>query len=1495
MISPGRTIMLVLILFFAISAKAQVVKTFSGDPAKFSSEVELMYDNVTSPTVGMKIRDLTKPFLEAWDANIFTEEERALVISNANLLISRKMPNYPELYNYFASVHFLKKKGNRNALMIWMEDLAKKVPDMTQRRIQEYLERYQLLTAENTLFKSSTFAWFISDSSLHLEYDTIVRITYKFADLTCATRKDTTRIRKTDGVYYPDYQDWIGNKGKVTWERVKFNPDSVFAELAHYRINMNVSEYQADTVKLINKKYFRSPLYGRLTEKVLATAPGPTSTYPQFVSYLRNYEIKDIFKDVDYRGGFSVEGARVIGSGEVNENALLTIYQKGKVRMQIRSVAFRIMGDQISANPAALSIFTDGDSIFHPSLQLKYFNDKRELVMYRPESGISQSPFFDGFHGLDMDCGAMYWNLDSTFVRFEAVPSYNRTSANEFVSNNFFSKYEFDKIQGIDETNPLYIIRNYCRDYGTDEVSPKVLAQYMRMPVDQVQALLLKLSIMGFLYYDLVNDKAIIQKRLKEYIAANVGNKDYDVIRISSVTEGASNARLDLDNYDLLIRGVDEVFLSDSQKVFIYPDNDEITIKKGLDFVFSGNVTAGLFDFYAHDCSFEYDKFILNIPVIDSLSFKVKRFKDDDKNKTEYVRVASVLENLSGKLEIDHPTNKSGLKSFPVYPIFTSEKVSYVYYDNDPLYSRDSFAYYVDPFVLDSLDNFSTDNLEFRGYLVSAGIFPDIDQPLKVMPDYSLGFVNKTPQEGYPAYADRGKFFETVNLSNNGLRGKGKLKYLTSTTVADDYHFYPDTMITKLARKFDIAPQLAKVEYPVVKADSIYQVWYPYLDTMHLHTIRKPFEMFADKALLKGDLYYSSTGLSGSGKVGFESVELASQKYVFKHHTIDADTLDFKLFAKGTDDLAVSAEKYRTHVDFETRIVEFRTNEKGSKVSFPYNNFLCYMDNIDWYMDQQEMRLYNDLGEKYANIDQMTRAQLLKLDLSGSDFVATNPVADSLRFFSRNARYDLVDYIIDAQGVKLIRVADAGIFPDSGFVKINKGGKIQPLVNAAIVADTANLYHTIEKAEINITSRKYFEGKGTYLYQDTTDVIQEFPLGMISVDTLGKTYADGNIVEKLQFRLNSYFDYKGKVHLASERKELEFDGGFRTHDDCYGSVAKNWVYFKSWVDPKKVRIPIQPPLTDIQGNPVEVAIQVSDYEDKVYSSWFTPKLGPGDTSIVAPSGVIYYDMQMGGYRIAYPEKGITGVSKPGLFFNTDRCTMESSGPISLGLSYNFVTVNSFGDVKYLIVPDSAIMNLTFTFDFLFYDGVLMVMADSISKTNLKGIDITGTEYHAFLEHALGKEAARDMRDDILNSGKIKRLPDALIHKIVLTDVDMYWNDETNSYISRGPIGVMSLGKDPVNRYMNGYLELIRRRSGDVITLYLEVTPMQYYFFDYRNGIMQAISSDNEFNSRINETKQEKRVMSIPGLDEQYEYVVSTSRRVIDFLRRMEMVGGGDNE
>jgi hypothetical protein len=359
------------------------------------------------------------------------------------------------------------------------------------------------------------------------------------------------------------------------------------------------------------------------------------------------------------------------------------------------------------------------------------------------------------------------------------------------------------------------------------------------------------------------------------------------------------------------------------------------------------------------------------------------------------------------------------------------------------------------------------------------------------------------------------------------------------------------------------------------------------------------------------------------------------------------------------------------------------------------------------------------------------------------------------------------------------------------------------------------------------------------------------------------------------------------VGIASSRKELSFDGGFQTRDDCFNPGKKYWVHFNAWVDPADVRIPVQQPLVDIDDKKLDLAIQISNYEQEIYTSWFTPRVVSFDTALVTGSGDVFYDESANAYRVSQPSDKPGGKNHLGMTYFTGNCVVESRGPVGLGLSYNYVDLNGFGDVKYLVVPDSTVFNLTLTFDFPFYEPNVNTMADSLVRSDLKGLDITRQDYQDFIQYAMGSEDSKDLKDDISMFGNVRRLPEKLSHTIVLTDVNLYWNSFTKSYMSQGPIGIMSVGKNPVNRYAKGYLELIHRRSGDVISLYFEINPLKYYFFDYRNGILQTISSDDTYNNRINTLKPEKKTMVKPGVEEPYEFVVSDRRKMVDFIRRMQ--------
>ena len=92
------------------------------------------------------------------------------------------------------------------------------------------------------------------------------------------------------------------------------------------------------------------------------------------------------------------------------------------------------------------------------------------------------------------------------------------------------------------------------------------------------------------------------------------------------------------------------------------------------------------------------------------------------------------------------------------YPKLHSNSKTYVYYD-DPsiqngLYSRDTFMFVIEPFVMDSLDKFTNEGFSLNGLFKSGGIFPDFNDSLSIQKDYSLGFIRRTPTDGFNVYTN---------------------------------------------------------------------------------------------------------------------------------------------------------------------------------------------------------------------------------------------------------------------------------------------------------------------------------------------------------------------------------------------------------------------------------------------------------------------------------------------------------------------------------------------------------------------------------------------------------------------------------------------------------------------------------------------------------------------------------------------------------------------
>ena len=364
---------------------------------------------------------------------------------------------------------------------------------------------------------------------------------------------------------------------------------------------------------------------------------------------------------------------------------------------------------------------------------------------------------------------ALYWKIDEPIIKLKMISGAGESIA-LFESANYFREDRFLKLQGMRTEHPLYTIKKFAESKGRKVIYTKELAEYMHLPESEVRNMLLNLSGDGYIAFDIDDDKAVIKDRLYYYLNADVGKTDYDVIQFESVTQSKPNATINLLNFDLNLNGVSQIFLSDSQHVYIVPRNQEVSVKKNRNFDFAGRVHAARFDFYGKDFDFDYLNFKINLNNIDSLRMKVPGDEVDEMTgKKKLISVKSVMENITGDLLIDFQGNKSGYhsKDYRQYPIFNSKKNSYVFYDRayiqGGVYKRSDFFFKLDPFHVDTLDNFSKEGLAFEGLMVTAGIFPDFRDKLKLMPDLSLGITENTGASGWPAYKV-GKGTYTNNL-----------------------------------------------------------------------------------------------------------------------------------------------------------------------------------------------------------------------------------------------------------------------------------------------------------------------------------------------------------------------------------------------------------------------------------------------------------------------------------------------------------------------------------------------------------------------------------------------------------------------------------------------------------------------------------------------------------------------------------------------------------
>ena len=339
--------------------------------------------------------------------------------------------------------------------------------------------------------------------------------------------------------------------------------------------------------------------------------------------------------------------------------------------------------------------------MYHQSVSLRFLKDKRQLSLIKKEEGLSKAPYYNSYHKLDMYFEVLTWKQGDPLLQIGNLMGSSQTLAS-FESFAYFKNNRYMALLGVDNVHPLARLHEFSKQ-NDGRFYAQDYAAHSRMQRQQVIPLLIDLANKGYLNYDPETEWVEVSPRLRQHILNNAGKLDYDVLQFNSNSDDNTNATLNLLNYDLSMRGVARILVSDSQDVKIFPADRTITLKKDRDFTFAGSIHAGRLKFYGKEYYFHYDNFTVDLLNVDSVSFMATSFEPNERGEYNLVKVKNVLEQVTGTLEIDHPTNKSGRnqKDHPAYPKFNSTKESYVFYDRKNIqqgvYDRERFYYRSSP------------------------------------------------------------------------------------------------------------------------------------------------------------------------------------------------------------------------------------------------------------------------------------------------------------------------------------------------------------------------------------------------------------------------------------------------------------------------------------------------------------------------------------------------------------------------------------------------------------------------------------------------------------------------------------------------------------------------------------------------------------------------------------------------------------------------------
>lgn len=1289
---------------------------------------------------------------------------------------------------------------------------------------------------------------------------------FEKTDLELLSQQDTTMISATTGAYVPKDGVFVGKGGFMDWTSGGFEPGVAKTVFSYYEFDVSQPFVLARNVTLQYDSILTEPVKGVFEYRSESKARRSALSYPRFKSYKNNLGLKGVGgKHFYYSGGIGLSGTTLLSTSVSLGLATIRIEDEAGKKFKVRSKRFVFEDSLVTAERSSLVIYHRFDSIYHPAVRFRYNTNSKELIIRKDKGSFRNTPFYSTYFDMEFSADMIQWPIDSLEMFINTTGARKEVPV-VFQSVQHFDEDNFGAIGNRMLTfNPLKLVLGYARKIKSDQFYMDEMVEANKLEYNVVSTAMIQIMQQGYIDFNVGTGEIQLRDKGKHYGLAQRKKVDFDNIVIPSQTDKGPNVRFDLKEQEMEINGIEKFYISDVLDVSIEPDSGRIFLMKDLDFTFDGKLFAGNFEYAGSNFTFRYDSFLVEMGRIDAIQFYVQ---DEDSRSSKKKKVDNVISSIpetdpnlqdydgtAGTLYISKPDNKSGLKIFADYPRFNGGGAGSIVYFNrkeilDGIYGK-SFYFKMPPFKLDSLSDSDPAAIRFQGEFNSGGIFPPFHEELHIMSDLSLGFDHAIPPEGYEMFGGPGRIYNRLTLDKRGLKGYGKIDFMTSTLEADDIMFYPDS-ITTFGSIFQMKEgEFEGVAFPQAIVSDFEMKWLPQKDSMYIYNRTEPIQFYNGLATVDGAIIVTKKGVHGKGQLNTLGSVATSQKFSFDNDSYKAENSQFEIQSSDPTKPAFAGDNVEVNFDVLERKALISPEVQGeAAIEFPYAQFKTSITQASW-----------DLDKKLV-----TMSKPKNVPIENSYFYTTRPELDSLRFNATGAVYDINSLELKVSGIPYIIVADAKITPENGEVLILEDSKIGTLYNTSIILDTLNEYHHVFDATATIISRTMFEGEGTYRFvnaaKDTFFIkLRDFHLEQ-GIAKRGResgfhSVASGEIMATERLVVSPGMFYKGGIEMVANKPALELDGFVKLdlkNDPGYDT----WIQYKSDAELQEVIFNYDESLTE-GGKQLNAGLHFDINDNTLYSTFIKDKMSQDDLDFFKPSGFLRYLPDSGAFVIMDRDKEI-GISFAGEVFEYNEQTSEIAfeGPVAFMENSKDVSIvasaSGTGNLRETKVEFSSFLALDFNVPGSIYD-------------------IMGQDFLEAVEAYGAPEALEDqdlilylLADVIGNRGAkayearraeeytpIGGMSGDLVKPFVFSNIDFEWSNEQRSfYNSGGVLGLSNVLRSDMNAQFEGFFEIKKNPDGEAINLFIKGGPGVWYHFSYENNKLLIFSSNVIFNETVTE-------------------------------------------